>query len=306
MAVWKRFRTYKTNDKGLQTAMALLLLLFCGSSFLLWNQIPKEAAEDVVNEQVGSLQAAGEPQSLYTPHDAQEAENEEPVQENRNQEQSEVENAASVQGRDSGTGQTRAEEPARGRLHIVLDAGHGADDSGKLGINQALEKDVNLAIVAYLQELLQQHGITVTLTRSDDLPLYEEGVSNKKMSDMKKRIQIITDAQADAVVSIHQNSYTESAVCGPQVFYYKDSAEGERLATCIQSRFTDLLGEKNRRKVKANKDYYLLLHTPIPTVIVECGFLSNPAEAEDLVTESYQRQVAEVVCHGIMDYLGVE
>ncbi len=210
---------------------------------------------------------------------------------------------ADVQGMAStGEASQDADAPVQG-YHVVLDAGHGANDSGKVGINGALEKDINLAIVGYLQELLQEQGVTVTLTRADDNPLYEENASNKKMSDMKNRIATIEDAQPDAVVSIHQNSYTDQSVRGPQVFYYTGSVTGEQLAACIQNRFTDLIGEENRRKVKANKDYYLLIHTAVPTVIVECGFLSNPEEAGRLVTEEYQQGVAGVAALGILDWL---
>ncbi len=187
---------------------------------------------------------------------------------------------------------------------VVLDAGHGAGDSGKVGIHGELEKDINLSIVLYLKEELESRGVTVILTRSDDTPLYQETDSNKKITDMKKRIEIIEEANPDIVVSIHQNSYTSEAVKGPQVFYYETSTEGKELATAIQKSFDLVVGEEeNRRSIKGNKDYYLLIHTSCPIVITECGFLSNSYEANKLKTEEYQKRIAEAVGIGIMEYL---
>ncbi len=186
---------------------------------------------------------------------------------------------------------------------VVLDAGHGADDSGKVGINQILEKDINLEIAKYTKELLEKEGIHVVMTREDDSPLYQPSDSNKKLADMKKRIQAMTDCNADIAVSIHQNSYTQESVKGPQVFYYKDSAEGKKLAASIQDSFDFVVGEDNTRTIKPNGEYYLLVHSPMPLVICECGFLSNWEEARLLATPEYQKSVAEAIAHGIMEYL---
>ena len=186
---------------------------------------------------------------------------------------------------------------------VVLDAGHGADDSGKVGINQVFEKDINLEIAKYTKELLEKEGIHVVMTREDDSPLYQPSDSNKKLADMKKRIQTMSDCKADIAVSIHQNSYTQESVKGPQVFYYKDSAEGKKLAASIQKAFDLVIGEENTRTIKPNGEYYLLVHSPMPLVICECGFLSNWEEAKLLSTPEYQKSVAEAVAHGIMQYL---
>ncbi len=188
-------------------------------------------------------------------------------------------------------------------MTVVLDAGHGADDSGKVGINQILEKDINLEIAKYTKELLEKEGIHVVMTREDDSPLYQPSDSNKKLADMKKRIQAMTDCNADIAVSIHQNSYTQESVKGPQVFYYKDSAEGKKLAASIQDSFDFVVGEDNTRTIKPNGEYYLLVHSPMPLVICECGFLSNWEEARLLATPEYQKSVAEAIVHGIMEYL---
>lgn len=105
-------------------------------------------------------------------------------------------------------------------------------------------------------------------------------------------------------VSIHQNSYTESSVKGPQVFFYESSAQGRELAAALQEALNEMLEIERPREIKANDSYYLLRKTKSPTVIVECGFLSNPEEAEKLVTDAYQETVAEAVCSGILNYIG--
>ena len=187
---------------------------------------------------------------------------------------------------------------------VVLDAGHGASDSGKVGIHGELEKDINLAIVNYLKKELEENGVTVILTRENDTPLYKESDSNKKLSDMKKRIEIIETVQPDIVVSIHQNSYTSKNVKGPQVFYYETSVEGEKLATAIQKSFDLVIGDENRRSIKGNKDYYLLIHTSCPIVITECGFLSNPEEEKLLLSQDYQEKVCYSILCGVIKYFG--
>ena len=186
-------------------------------------------------------------------------------------------------------------------LTVLLDAGHGADDSGKVGINQVFEKDINLEIAKYVKE-----GINVVMTREDDSPLYQSSDRNKKLADMKKRIQIMVDCDADIAVSIHQNSYTQESVKGPQVFYYKDSAEGKKLAASIQEAFDLVIGDENTRTIKPNGEYYLLVHSPMPLVICECGFLSNWEEAKLLATPTYQKSIAKAICQGILEYLANE
>lgn len=186
---------------------------------------------------------------------------------------------------------------------IVLDAGHGGDDPGKIGINGSREKDINLAITLKVKEYLEANNVSVVLTREDEDGLYDSGASNKKVQDMKRRIAIIEAAKPLATISIHQNSYTEEYVNGAQVFYYRDSREGEALATLLQESLRVRLNPENHRQMKANDSYYLLKKTQIPTVIVECGFLSNAREAELLCNEVYQDKVAWAVFMGIMQYI---
>ena len=194
----------------------------------------------------------------------------------------------------------KAEE---GKICIVIDAGHGGADPGKVGINKAEEKDVNLKIAKYLKKLLEKDDIKVIMTRTDENGLYQEDSNNKKVEDMRKRCEIIEEAAPVFTISIHQNSYPEEYVKGAQVFFYGASAEGKSLAEVLQSVLVEKLDPANHRQAKANESYYLLKKTSSPTVIVECGFLSNSAEASLLVTKEYQKKVAEAIYTGIMRYL---
>ncbi len=186
---------------------------------------------------------------------------------------------------------------------ILLDAGHGANDPGKVGTNGALEKDINLALVLKLKPLLENKGYTVALTRDSDEILADPNSSNIKREDMQNRVALITETNPVFTVSIHQNSYADSSVYGPQVFYYKESAEGKDLAACVQASLDSTLNISSSRGAKANDDYYLLVKTPTPTIIVECGFLSNPSEAELLCNDLYQDKLVRAIYLGICDYL---
>lgn len=183
---------------------------------------------------------------------------------------------------------------------------HGGDDPGKIGINKAKEKEINLKIAKELEKLLKKEGIKIIMTRTDDGGLYQESSKNKKVEDMRRRCEIITEAKPVFTVSIHQNSYPEESVKGAQVFYYGQSKEGKDLAETLQKMLVQQLDPQNHRQAKANESYFLLKKTPSPTVIVECGFLSNSQEADLLVTEEYQKKVAEAVKSGILEYLNLE
>lgn len=193
------------------------------------------------------------------------------------------------------------------RKYIVcVDPGHGGTDPGKVGINGQLEKDINLAIAKKLKTYLEASDVTVVLTRDKDMGLYSSGDAHKKMADMRKRCQLIEEAKPDLVISIHQNSYHEEAIRGGQVFYYKTSVRGKKLAQILQERFDYVLGDANKRQAKANDNYYLLLHVKEPIIIAECGFLSNWEEAEKLETKEYQDRLAWTLHMGIMEYLNQE
>ena len=190
-----------------------------------------------------------------------------------------------------------------GKICVVIDAGHGGDDPGKVGINGIYEKDVNLQIAELLKYFLEANDITVVMTRESDVGLYDADAPNKKVQDMKRRIDLIDKAAPILTVSIHQNSYPEEYVHGAQVFYYAGSTQGQLLAEYIQNQLVERVDPENRRQVKANDSYYLLKKTGSPIVIVECGFLSNSVEAEKLRTPEYQERVAWAIHMGILQYL---
>lgn len=186
---------------------------------------------------------------------------------------------------------------------VVIDAGHGGIDPGKVGINDALEKDINLSIALKLKKYLEQQDIRVVMTRETDDGLYEESDSNKKVKDMKKRLAIMEEAKPSLTISIHQNSYPEESVSGMQVFYYETSIEGKALAEMMQQTMIACLKPQKERTAKANDTYYLLKKTSVPIVIVECGFLSNRAEADMLVSSDYQEKMAWAIHMGVLRYL---
>lgn len=186
---------------------------------------------------------------------------------------------------------------------VVLDAGHGGMDGGKVSVDGHLEKDINLSIVMLLKSYLESDGFNVVLTREDGNGLYSESDENKKRADMNKRCSIIELARPVCVVSIHQNSYPDKSVRGPQVFYYKSSEEGRTLAGILQNRLNLLREDEKKREIKPNTDYYLLKNVSVPIVICECGFLSNPDEAAKLIDEKYQQSVAWEIYMGITEYV---
>lgn len=186
---------------------------------------------------------------------------------------------------------------------VVIDAGHGGEDPGKVGINGVNEKDINLQIAEQVKKYLEAAGVRVVMTRVTDEGLNDPGVSNRKVQDMKRRIALIDETKPKVTVSIHQNSYPEEYVHGAQVFYYNTSAQGKKLAELIQNQLVEKADPDNTRAIKANDSYYLLKKTEIPIVIVECGFLSNRDEADKLCTPEYQDRIAWAIHMGILQYL---
>lgn len=179
---------------------------------------------------------------------------------------------------------------------IVVDPGHGGADPGKVGINGVLEKDVNLQIAKKVKSKLEACGYDVRMTREED------EAAEGKLADMKKRVAMIAETEPDLVVSIHQNSYTDENVRGAQVFYYSESENGRKAAEEVQRELA-AMDEKNDRQIKGNSDFYLLKKTKAVTIIVECGFLSNLEEAENLIVNEYQEEMAQAICAGITKWL---
>ena len=183
---------------------------------------------------------------------------------------------------------------------VVIDPGHGGEDPGKIGINQAQEKDLNLIIAQKVQKILEEKEYIVMMTRTTDAGMNP----NKELSqidDLDARVKLMNEIAPKIAVSIHQNSYIDENIKGAQVFYYKDSKEGEWAAQIMQESLRKLDPE-NHREMKDNDSYYLLRRTQTPIIIVECGFLSNASEADKLVDDEYQNQLAEAIARGIEMY----
>lgn len=196
-------------------------------------------------------------------------------------------------------------QPRRPLPKVLIDAGHGGEDGGAVGVGGVIEKEINLSISASVADFLTLCGFDVTMTRGDDSDLSSEGesIKTRKYSDMTNRLKLY-NADNTAVVSIHQNQFTDSSAHGTQVFYSPNHADSERLAQCIRGSVTALLQPENDREIKkAGKSIYLLKNAENPAVIVECGFISNPEECALLCDSDYQQQMSFAVSTGFLDYI---
>lgn len=199
---------------------------------------------------------------------------------------------------------------------LLIDAGHGGIDGGAESGRGVCEKSINLAIAREVKTLARQAGWQVVMTRETDDGLYEEDggtIRSKKTQDLKARRELIQNAQPEAAVSIHLNSFREDpSVKGAQVFYpdsggeKKVLAESKRLAECLQKKISSVAEGKKSRTALAKSDVFLFREVTCPISIIECGFLSNPEEAELLQSSEYQRRIAEAVFEGIMEFSGKE
>ena len=192
--------------------------------------------------------------------------------------------------------ETRETFKLSNEMQVILDAGHGGIDVGKTGVNGEKEKNINLEISKKIKKFLSDSNVTVKMTREGD-----ERLADSQREDLKARTDIMNGG-ALLAVSIHQNSYRDPAVSGAQVFYYTDSEEGRTAAGMIQAEL-NALAPDNEKEIRANDSYYILKNTRIPTVIVECGFLSSYTEAEKLADDEYQNRIAEAVSEGILQYI---
>lgn len=185
---------------------------------------------------------------------------------------------------------------------IVIDAGHGGFDPGKVGTAGTLEKDINLSISLKLKQVLEDSGYQVVMVRETDTALCDDGSSHKKVDDLKARVSMINEKKPALTVSIHQNSYS-AGTKGAQVFYFKNSEESHRFAAVLQETVKEKINDGNHRVEKGNDSYYMLKKTEGIFAIIECGFLSNPQEEVLLNADDYQQKMAEAIAEGIERYL---
>lgn len=190
----------------------------------------------------------------------------------------------------------------RNKTTIVIDVGHGGSDPGKVGIQGIKEKDVNLAIARYLKDYLIAEDYTVYMTRETDQGLHDESVSNKKKSDLSNRIQFVQKKNASCMISIHQNSYPDTIQHGAQTFYYEGREEDKNFAQYVQDSLL-AFDPSNTRQIKSSTSYYILKNAQVPSILIECGFLSNPEETANLTDPNYQKQIAYAIAIGTCRYL---
>ena len=187
---------------------------------------------------------------------------------------------------------------------IVLDAGHGGFDAGA-SANNVVEKEINLQVALRLKEYLEQGGAVVLLTRDRDVSTAEvgkDGFSAKK-SDLVERKKLADSSECDIFVSIHMNQFPQEKYRGAQVFYSDKQESGKLLGDAIQQGLKEILKDDNTRVAKKiDGGVFLLKNTTVPSVIVECGFLSNPREAKLLQNEEYQQKLAGGIYLGIIRY----
>ncbi|MBQ8868249.1 MAG: N-acetylmuramoyl-L-alanine amidase [Oscillospiraceae bacterium] len=185
------------------------------------------------------------------------------------------------------------------RPTVVLDAGHGGFDGGAVSVYGTLEKDINLSVAKKTEEFLKLFGFEVVMTRQSD-----EALSSSKKEDMYKRLDIIKGAPDSVFVSIHQNNFSQSRYFGAQMFYGSKNLDDSRaLALALQENFKTNLNPQNTREVKpAPSDLFLFKNAPQPSVLVECGFLSNYNEAKLLANEEYQNQIAFTIAQSIIQF----
>ncbi len=188
-------------------------------------------------------------------------------------------------------------------IKIVLDAGHGGVDGGVNGVKTGVkESELNLSVVKKLEKYLIDAGFRVVLTRSSNAGLYGLATKNLKKKDMEKRKQIILEENPTLVISVHMNKYSLSSRRGAQVFYKAKDENSKILANSIQSCFNSM-AEATRQSSALTGDYYILNCSNVPSVIAECGFLSNPQDEQLLITDEYQNKIAYNIYKGIVSYL---
>ena len=194
----------------------------------------------------------------------------------------------------------------QGRNKIIIDAGHGGFDGGAVADDGTLEKNIHLVIASNLKQLCKLGGFEVIMTRDSDTGTEvdeSDSISNRKKSDMKRRLAVIEENPDAIFVSIHLNKFTTSTASGAQVFYSKNNSNSETLAESIQKSLVDLIQKENTRTIKqADNSIFLLKKSSIPSIIIECGFLSNYEELKLLKNYEYQRKIAFAIYCGILNY----
>ena len=190
----------------------------------------------------------------------------------------------------------------KGPKTVIIDAGHGMPDGGTVGASGVIEQEINLKIAKKVEEILKGKGYITVMTRSGEDSIAKDdamSIREMKVQDMKKRKELIKKSNADIFISIHMNSYPDPKVSGLRVFYSAKHSKIKGLAEDIQKRISEVTGSKTYAVKTADRDLFLMKDPPIPAILVECGFLSNPAEEQKLADEEYQIKIAWAIADSI-------
>ena len=189
---------------------------------------------------------------------------------------------------------------------IIIDAGHGGEDPGAVGVDGSLEKDINLEIALQIGKMLEAEDFIVVYTRTDDRLLYteEENIKGiRKISDLKNRCKVAERYPESMFISIHMNSFGSEKYSGLQVYYSENNEQSRALADSIQNNVREDLQTNNNRVIKAGKDMYILENIQNNAVLIECGFLTNKEECKKLSEKEYQKQLSFSIVCGIIEYM---
>lgn len=197
--------------------------------------------------------------------------------------------------------------PIEGRTTIVVDAGHGGIDGGATSCTGVLESGINLEIALRLNDLLRFMGYETVMVRTTDTSIHTQGntIAAQKVSDLKQRVALVNGTENAILISIHQNTYTDSRYSGAQVFYAEDEFS-KTLADQLQKDFRDTLNPGSKRQSKPSSGIYLMQNIDKPGVLIECGFLTNPEEEACLRSADYQKKLACVIASGVSSNISRE
>ena len=187
---------------------------------------------------------------------------------------------------------------------IIIDAGHGGEDSGAVGVDGSLEKNIALSLAFEIGNLLEEKGYAVVYTRTTDALLYkpEENIKGiRKISDLKNRCEVAKNYPESVFVSVHLNSFSQEKYSGLQTYYSENNELSREIAESIQHRVREDVQPVNNRVIKEGKDMYLMENIDNPAVLIECGFLSNIEECEKLSKKEYQKQLSFSIVCGIIE-----
>ena len=195
-----------------------------------------------------------------------------------------------------------------GDYKIIVDAGHGGEDPGAVSDYSGIkEKDINLSIAKKVQSLLSSYNITTNMTRDEDKLVYTPETTNivqKRRQDLLRRKKMMDENTSGIIVSIHLNKFPQTQYFGAQTFFANNSPDSKTLADCIQSKLKEKVDPSNTRAALVKKEPIIILkNIKNPTVVVECGFLSNPEEEKKLASDDYQNKLALAISEGVKEYL---